>query len=268
MDFFSNDGSRLETLADWRDHGGPVSGRHWAEGRSARELARAWIEGDAATQVTSLLTSAPAFAGLVLDHGIAEKETRFDDIRDGPRHHDLLVIGRAPSGTVVIGVEGKADEPFDEPLDAWVMSAEARSERSRAPERLDRLTTAFFGTTLEEDPLLAPLRYRLLAALAGTLADAREQDAARAVLLVHEFETPWTEDDLHRRNAEDLEAFLGRLMPGVEPVGVESAWMAGPRLVAGDGTWMPDETEVYVGRLLTSTRPADDATDSREPAAS
>jgi hypothetical protein len=254
MDFFSNDGRRLETLADWRAYGGPVSGRHWAEGRSGRELARAWIEGDAATQVTSLLTSAPALGGLVLDRGIAEKETRFDDIRGGPRHHDLLVIGRAPSGTVVIGVEGKADEPFDEPLDAWVMRAEARSARSRAPERLDRLTTAFFGTTLDEDPLLAPLRYQLLSALAGTLADAREQDAARAVLLVHEFETPWTDDDLHRRNAEDLEAFVGRLMPGVEHVGVDSAWIAGPVVVVGDGTWLPEETVVYVAKLVTSTR--------------
>jgi Domain of unknown function (DUF6946) len=233
MEFFSNDGRQIETLADWRNHSGPVSGRHWAEGRSARELARAWIEGNAATQVTSLLTSAPAFGGLVLDRGIAEKETRFDDLGGGPRHHDLLVIGRAPSGTVVIGVEGKADEPFDDPLDAWVMRAE---EGSRAPERLDRLTTAFFDTTLDEDPLLAPLRFQLLSALAGTLADAREQGAARAVLLVHEFETPWTNDDQHRRNAEDLKAFLGRLMPGVEHVGEDRAWIAGPHAVAGDGT--------------------------------
>jgi hypothetical protein len=255
MDFFSNDGRRLETLADWRAHGGPVSGRLWAEGRSARELARAWIEGDAAIQVTSLLTSVPELGGLVLDRGIAGKQTRFDEIRGGPRHHDLLAIGRAPSGTVVIGVEGKADEPFDEPLDAWVMSAEARSERSRAPERLDRLTTAFFGTTLDEDPLLAPLRYQLLSALAGTLADAREQDAAYAVLLVHEFETPWTDDELHRRNAEDVEAFLGRLAPGAERLGGDRAWIAGPFVVAGDGTWLPEESDVFVAKLVTSTRP-------------
>jgi hypothetical protein len=247
MDYFSNEGRRLETLGDWRNHGGPVIGRQWAEGRSARELARAWIEGDAATQLLSLLASAPAFAGLVLDRGIAGKETRFDDIQDGPCHHGLLVVARAPSGTVVIGVEGVAEEPFDEPLDAWVMRAEARSERSRARERLDRLTTAFFGTTLDEDPLLAPLRYQLLSALAGTLADAREQDAGAAVLLVHEFETPWTKDDLHRRNAEDLDAFLGRLAPGIEPVGTARAWIAGPLIVAG-------ETDVYVAKLVTSTR--------------
>jgi hypothetical protein len=255
MDFYSSDGRRLATLADWRNHGGSVSWRHWAEGGSTRELARAWLEGDAATQVTALLTSVPELGGLVLDHGIAEKETRFDDLPGDPRRHDLLVIGRAPSGTVVIGVEGKADEPFDEPLDAWVMRAQARSEQTRAPERLDRLTAAFFGATLDEDALLAPLRYQLLSALAGTLADAREQEASHAVLLVHEFETPWTDDELHRRNAEDLDAFLGRLMPGVDPAGDPRAWIAGPRAIAGDGTWLPAEIEVYVARLMTSTRP-------------
>jgi uncharacterized protein DUF6946 len=256
MDFFSNDGRRIETFADWRDHGGPVSGREWAEGRSARELARAWTEGDAERQVTALVTLAPEFGGLVLDRGIAGKQTRFDDTPGEPRRHNLLVIGRAPSGTVVIGVEGKADEPLDEPLDAWLARELARGERSRAAERLDRLTTAFFGTRLDQDPLLAPLRYRLLSALAGTLADAREQRATRAVLLVHEFETPWTNEDLHRRNADDLEAFVGRLMPGVERMTDDRAWIAGPYAVGGDGSWLPEETDVYVARLVTSTRPS------------
>jgi hypothetical protein len=256
MDFFSNDGHRIETVADWRDRGAPVSSREWAEGRSARELARAWVEGHAEAEVTSLLTSVPEFGGLVLDRGITEKETRFDDIAAEPRRHDLLVIGRAPNGTVVIGVEGKADEPFDEPLDAWVTRARALGERSREAERLDRLTSAFFGTTLDEEPLLAPLRYQLVAALAGTLADAREHDATRAVLLVHEFETPWTNDELHRRNAEDLEAFVRRLMPGVERMTDDRAWVAGPYEVAGDGTWLPKATNVYVAKLVTTTRPS------------
>src|SRR5918996_7807 len=70
MDIFSTDGRRLATLADWRNHSGTVSWRHWAEGGSPRELARAWLEGDAATQVTSLLTLVPELGGLVLDRGI------------------------------------------------------------------------------------------------------------------------------------------------------------------------------------------------------
>jgi hypothetical protein len=257
MEFFSTDGRRIETLADWRDRGGgPVSTRRWAEGGSGRELARSWIEGTAAARVTALLTAIPAFGGLVLERGIADKETRFDDSGGEPRRHDLLVVGRAPAGTVVIGVDGTSDEGFDEPLDAWVMGARARGDESGAPERLDRLTSAFFGTTLAEDPLLAPVRYRLLAAVAGTLADACEQDATRAVVLVHEFETAWTGDDLHRRNAEALEAFLGRLMPGAERTGGDGGWIAGPVVVSGDGTWLPAQADVYVAKLVTRTRPA------------
>jgi hypothetical protein len=255
IDLFSNDGRRIETVDDWRDRGDPVSGREWAEGRSARELARAWIERDAASEVSALLGLLPAFSGLVLDRGVTEKQTRFDNLPGDPHRHDLLVIGRSPDGPVVIGVEAKADDPFDEPLDGWITRARALAERSGAPERLDRLTTAFFGTTLDQDPLLAPLRYQLLSALAGTLADAREQDAARAVLLVHEFETPWTNDDLHRRNAEDLDAFVGKLMPGVERTGNHRAWIAGPVPIAGVGRSLPEGASAYVARLLTSTRP-------------
>jgi hypothetical protein len=255
MDLFSHDGRPIQTLAHWRDRCGPVSGRAWAEGGHARELARAWVEGSAEADVTSLLAELPVFGGVVLAQGSAAKETRFDDCGGDPRRHDLLVTARAATGTAVIGVEGKTDEPFEEPLDGWLMRARARSEPERADERLDRLTTAFFGTTLDEDPLLAPLRYQLVSALAGTLAEARAQDAERAVLLVHEFETRWTESAPLRRNAGDLEAFLGRLMPGVARTENDRRWIAGPGRVAGDGDWMPEETEVYVAKLVTRARP-------------
>src|SRR5258708_2494648 len=110
MDFVSDSGRPLETLADWRDHAGGVSPKAWAEGRSARELATDWLEGDAADRAAALLETVPEVAGLVLERGVAEKVTYFDDIPGGPRHHDLLVFGRSPDGPVVIGVEGRADE--------------------------------------------------------------------------------------------------------------------------------------------------------------
>src|SRR4051794_28016029 len=246
MDFVSDTGRRLETLADWRDHAGGVAPKQWAEGRSARELARAWLEGDAVERVTALLGRLPELSGLVLDHATAEKITYFDDIPAGPRHHDLLVFGRSPSGPLIIGVEGTADESFGERLDAWMATAQARSDATRAPERLDQLTRGFFGTTLADDPLLLTLRYQLLAALAGTIADAREQQARHAVVLVHEFETEWTDDTKHERNREDLEAFVARLLPGAERAGEDDAWIAGPREIAG--------VDVYVAKLVTSTR--------------
>ena len=47
------------------------------------------------------------------EQGVAEKQTHFDEQGRGPRNHDLLLRATADIGGVTIGVEGKADEPFD-----------------------------------------------------------------------------------------------------------------------------------------------------------
>ncbi len=106
-------GEAIDSLEAWKIKGKPASESHWVVGRSAYELASAWIEGDAQEVATQLLEIRPELAGLRLDAGVAEKKTYFDSIRGGPRNHDLLLSGSCDEGPVVIGVEGKADEPFD-----------------------------------------------------------------------------------------------------------------------------------------------------------
>ena len=254
MEFFNTRGRPLRSVVDWQCLAPPAAKHHWAAGRSALELARDWMEGDAAERTTALLGSRPELAGVVLRDGIAEKLTRFDDIRGGPRHHDLLVHATAPSGEVVIGVEGKADESFDLTLRDYVANAlRRRPETTRAPERLDRLTTTFFGATLDDEPELGDLRYQLLAALAGTLADAKLDNARHAVLLVHEFVTERTSDRLHAQNGAALDAFVARLGAEVA-AGDDSAWITGPVVVRGDGRWLPAELPVFVAKLVTRRR--------------
>src|SRR4051794_18880309 len=253
MEFFNTRGRRLRTVLDWQSLAPPAAKHHWAVGRSALELAHDWLEGDAAVRATALLASRPELASLTLLDGIAEKLTRFDDIRGGPRHHDLLIHASTPSGAVVVGVEGKADESFDLTLRDYVANAlRRRPDTTRAPERLDRLTTTFFGTTLDEEPALGGLRYQLLSALAGTLADAKLEDAGHAVLLVHEFVTDRTRDELHEANAAALSAFVERL--GAGPTGDGDAWITGPVVVRGDGQWLPAELPVFIAKLVTRRR--------------
>jgi hypothetical protein len=235
MDFVSENGRALESVSDWRDRAGGDSPKAWAEGGGARELATAWIEGDAAGRATALLAGVPELSGLVLERGIAD-----------PPDHDLLVHARSRAGAVVIGVVATAGEPFGERLDAWVALAQAGGETDDASGHLDRLTDGLFGTTLAEDPLLATLRYQLLAGVAGALSAARDHEAGNAVLLVHEFGTVWTDEAQQRRNGADLEAFVGRALPGAERTGAERAWIAGPREIAA--------VNVYVAKLVTSTR--------------
>ena len=125
-----------------------------------------------------------------------------------------------------------------------------KSPHSRAPERLDRLTRAFFGTTPAEDPSLDTLRYQLLSALAGTLADAREFGAATAVLVVHEFVTPLTDPGKQATNAADLDAFLSRWGDVPRAATRDGAWLAGPFTVPGN-RHLPGDVPVYVGKLRT-----------------
>ena len=253
--FENNEGEQITSFEEWRDLAPPAGAHHWVDGRSAAELARDWIEGDAASRVSSLLDTRPELAGAVLREAVAEKKTHFDAIGSGPRNHDLLVRGANDSGRITIGVEGKADESFDLPLREWREARTGKSSRSRAPERLDRLTSAFFGTTLDATPALGSLGYQLLSALGGTLADARSDGATRAVLLVHEFVTDKTADARHALNAATLEEFVSRLGPA-KRTGEPDAWLAGPWQIEGDGRWLPDHASVYVGKIVTTQRQA------------
>ena len=117
MEFTNRQGQAIGSLEDWASLGKPASADHWTPGRSAHELARDWVEGDAADAVVSLLSARPEFAGIELLEGIAEKRTQFDNDPRGPRNHDLLVRARLPAGPLItVAVEGKADEEFDVPL--------------------------------------------------------------------------------------------------------------------------------------------------------
>ena len=254
----SRKGDSISSVLAWEKLGKPAAENHWVEGRSAYELARDWIERDAAGRVTRLLALRPELSGLVLGNVIVEKQTYFDDQGRGPRNHDLLIEATSDSGPVVIAVESKADETFDAPLWKWRSDAVKRHPRSGGPRRLDHLTGLFFGTTIDKDnayPALACLGYQLLSALAGTLADAKRVGASRAVLVVQEFLTNKTDDELHARNAQVLEDFLARLAPKVErSQQSDDQWISQPFTVLGDGMRMTRRLEVSVAKLVVDRR--------------
>jgi hypothetical protein len=249
LHFENNHGEAIIDLEGWRDSAPPAAAYHWAEYRSAAELAHAWMDADAFERVRHQLAKEPALGDFAATRAIIERKTRFDDIPGGARNHDLLVLGGSPQGPVVIGVEGKADEPFGLSLSDYVTSARRRQPRTRAPERLERLTRAFFGKTLEDDPSLGTLGYQLFSALAGTLVEARHAAAACAVLLVHEFNTPLTRSDKRSANGRDLDAFVARL-GGAPRRGVSGDWLVGPLSVPGND-WIPAEIPFYVAKLVT-----------------
>jgi len=249
----SKRGVAITSLATWRAEAPPMGRTHWKEGRSAFESARAWLHGTAQADVESLLSVAPEMQGLRIVEAHPEHKTAFDDIPGGKRKHDVLLVGEAPSGRVACGVEAKADEPFDNRLGPYITYKLLATPTSRAPERVDRLTLAFFGRTPVDDPSLLELRYQLLTALAGTLADAKRLHTERAVLLIHEFVTAATRDFNHRRNAADLDAFVARLGLQRQVGGDEHGWITNAVTVPGN-KHIPSDVPVHVAKLVTRLR--------------
>jgi hypothetical protein len=255
----SRGGRPIESLEEWRDLAPPASPGHWVDGRSAKCLAEAWIEGNTRTDLVELLGTSSCLARFEIGSATPEAQTSFDRFRGGRRNHDLLIQGSSFGGTTVVGVEAKADEAFGLTLSGYRDVARARcarGERSNAEERLNGLTEALLGRVLERDPDIGALRYQLFTGVAGVLVAAGEQQAGQAVFLVHEFVTPRTDRRLRRRNLEDLRSFLTTGLNRQAPDG--ESWLEGPIRVTG-GDLIPADVPLWIGHLRTIFNDADPA---------
>lgn len=87
------------------------------DGRSAKEVARAWLEGGGLklpVEVSSALTGHKDFGPVHAWRAEPEVKLLFDDFAGEPRNSDLVVHAQDPHGPFLIAVEAKADEPFGE----------------------------------------------------------------------------------------------------------------------------------------------------------
>ena len=241
-------GEAIASVNEWRARAAPASEKHWKDGRSAQELAKAWVDGSGPVDLARLLDRQPATAGLEITSAIAEAQVGFDAFPGGKRNHDLLVRGRSTDGGVVIGLEAKADEPFGETVAEFQAAALARresGESTNAPERLVGLAQDIAGVSPELVPSLGALRYQLFSGIAGTLA-AVEGDAS-AAFVVHEFRDR-TDD---RREARGEQAGISASSPRpcwarprqTETGGCSARSMCPP---SGGGT-----SPLYVGHLTS-----------------
>ncbi len=152
--------------------------RHWKKGRSAYELAYAWVGSDGfPDDVSAVLEMIPAFAGATLIEGFFEKET---DLETPGRSSqtDLLVLCRCTAGAGVIGVEGKVDEPFGDPVRKWLSDG--------SPGKQRRLAHLLEILGLEQEQVM-DIRYQLLHRTVAAFLEARRHRADVAMMLVHSF---------------------------------------------------------------------------------
>jgi hypothetical protein len=243
----SQSGISIRTLQDWHVHAPPKDPvLHWKDGRSAKELARAWCGGGSPAMphdLAELLDSHPATAGFTPELAIPERVTRLDDFRGEHRNQDLVVIGMRGVERVVLGIEAKADEP----LGSRVGEIRSGNPRSQRLARLDLLARQILGRPA--DTTLAHLRYQLLTGIAGALIEARQRHAALAVFLVHVFHSPGMSSTKVARNATALDDLLAVL--GSAPVSRTAAgWLTDPVTVPG-GPFVPGDLPIMIGTLTT-----------------
>ncbi len=250
-------GREITTIDDWEAYAGPKSADQWRDGRSAKEAARAWLEGDGRIppEVRAALASHPAFAGIQSWTAEPEAKLPFDGFAGEPRNSDLVVHAVDQHGPYLIAVEAKADESFGETVSDALASALDRllaNERSKGMQRIQQLAQALFGARTPAGPPIKNIRYQLMTACAGAICESERRGYSRTLVLIHEFVTDKTDDTRHIANARDLSLFVKRLSHAASSE-VASGSIQGPFPVPGTPLFA-GTTNLFIGKASRNIR--------------
>jgi hypothetical protein len=249
----------LTSLDEWARLAGPKSPDQWVDGRSAKEAARAWLEGKGIlpSEVNIALSGHPAFGPVFSWHAEPETKLPFDKVAGETRNTDLEVHAQDAHGEYLIAVEAKADEPFSDTVGKTLEDALERylqNNKSNGINRIQALTQALVGARATGDPPVKDLRYQLFTGCAGALCEADRRGYKRTLFLIHEFVTNRTIDENHRRNAGDLDLFLHRLSHGATQ-SIENGKILGPFNVPG-AALLSNPGLLFIGKVSRNLRQA------------
>ena len=249
---FHKSGSEIQSVDDWFRLAPPKKGiLHWKDGRSAKELAKAWFPSEGQPKIpnelVNLMKSHDDTKDAVIDEGIPEHIVALDNFPGEQRNCDLALYGRVGGKPIAISVEAKADEPFD--LTIQEKLDRVTNPRSKIPQRIDILCRSLFGKKQQELPEMANLRYQLLTGSAGTLIDAESIGARLAVFVVHIFLSNKLDVKKVDQNEQDFNNFI-RLLAKNPQLILEDGKLFGPIVVNG-GKFVPSHIPLYVGKMHT-----------------
>ena len=216
----------IKSVEDWGYNAPPKDADvQWKDGRSAKELAR-FVTSD---------RFAPFMSGVLKDWKIKEQdliaepeaETYFPAKelgKNGPRNHDLLLIGK----DCVIGIEAKVSESFDQTIKVvWDKSDKGENRKKRILGLINFLSGEEYSNVDDLPADIQDLRYQLFTATVGTVVEAIKNKKKKAVVLVLVFEgdvQKETDYDKHiENNNNDYNDFVSkffnqgwRMIQGIE----------------------------------------------------
>ena len=189
----------------WFRNASPMGGeKQWKDGRSAKELAR-YMTSNYPVVPQEIEYALSSF----VDHNAefdwaAEYVTdfqKFDFGKGEGRNHDVFMFNR----DIVVGIEGKVDEPLGSQLIGNAFETASDNKRHRIRKMIQML----FGDVPENHQ---NIRYQLVTAAAATLLEASKKDVKKAVLLVIVFKKKgcYSEKKISV-NADDIRRFLDEI---------------------------------------------------------
>lgn len=236
--------NKIDCLYQWFDKCPPQGGRrHWKDGRSAKETAKYWLH-IIPSEFKILLKP------FDLNFRLCSPEfvSKFDKYLGNHRNHDLLIIAEDQHKTnVVISIESKVDESFGDIVSARVAAAKTeltKNLRSKALNRIEDLRKDLFGNV---STVQLGLRYQLLTAIAGTLSEAKKQNAKTAFFIVQTFVSKEIDRKKYLRNQKDLDDFLDIISGGKYKV-IKEGDILGPFSVPGNKVYIPCDVELWIGK--------------------
>ncbi len=204
-DFNEND--IIATIDEWKDKCPPQGkDKQWQDFRSAKENAKYWLENHYTE--TSLYKNLINVLGneIEFEKAAPEYELKFDNYGKG-RQTDLLIIGNYNNTKIAIGVEAKADEPYDKYIYEKIISSALEIQKNAKSNQLNRIFEIKNKFRFIENEFYF-LRYQLAVAILGLTNYAIENDIDLIVLYTLIFSSSKTSKNKEKTNQEDLSRFI------------------------------------------------------------
>lgn len=196
----------IDSPEKWRQYAPPMGkDKQWADGRSAKELAN-YITKEPMKIPKELEDAILAIKSPI--HELiweAEYVTPFPRKIYGKgegRNHDMIICGDG----LFIGVEAKADEPFDKPLSEWLTEGKSVNSPANRQKRANAMCNLIFGKDISGHE---NIRYQLLSAMTGVLLEAEKRNLDTAALFILTFKKKgFFKQENIDQNEKGLKAFL------------------------------------------------------------
>lgn len=251
--------SDIQSVDDWFKFAPPKKGAlQWKDGRSAKELAKAWCAKancpsppEEILQLLAPIVSADHLADTV---GWPEHQVRIDDLPGEPPNIDLAIVSNGKQGLTSICIEAKADETFGRYVSEMYDAAAKRIEQGEKTGAIERIVFLENQLLLDGNanlPGRAEIRYQLLTGIAAALAMAKLHQAQVAVFIIHEFLfAGHVKEEKVKQNAQDLSRFVTRFTGGAV-TSVKEGFLLEPISVPSPKSiWAG--VSLYLGKVTTS----------------